>query len=73
MGETHTLSVAWDGALFTFGFDGATTTFDPTVAAPVVGPPESSLKRIGTRVNLIAGPNEGASITATFDNVVVTQ
>ena len=71
VGETHTLSLAWDGALFTFGFDGATTTFDPTVAAPVDGPAGGPFNGIGTRVSGIGGPGEGAFIAVTFDNVVV--
>ena len=70
LGETHTLSLVWDGTrFFTFGFDGNTAKFDSAAVAPVAGPSESPRKRIGTRVSGIAGPNEGAHIKATFDNV----
>ncbi len=71
LGETHTLSLAWDGKrFFTFGFDGNTVKFD-AAAAPVVGPSKSSFKGIGTSVREIGGPNEGAHIKATFDNVML--
>ncbi len=69
LGETHTLSLAWDGEqFFTFGFDGNTVKFD-AAAAPVAGPSKMSLKGINTRVDKIDGPDEGAHIKATFDNV----
>ena len=69
LGETHTLSLAWDGKrFFTFGFDGNTVKFD-AAAAPVAGPSKMSLKGINTRVDKIDGPDEGAHIKATFDNV----
>jgi hypothetical protein len=74
LGETHTLSVAWDGVsqLFTFGVDGVTTTFDPTAAAPVAGPAgPSRFKGLGTRVSGIDTADEGAFIAATFDNVIM--
>lgn len=74
--ETHTLSVAWDGALFTFDFDGVTTTFDPSAApipAPPVAAPREIFNQIGTRLSGIGGPDEGAFIAATFDNVRVTR
>jgi hypothetical protein len=75
LGETHTLSVAWDGTLFTFGVDGVIRIFDPTAdltaAAPPVSKPRQPYKYLGTRVSAIDGPDEGASIAATFDNVVV--
>jgi hypothetical protein len=76
VGETHTLSLAWDGGtVFTFGFDGNTVSFDTPV--PFAGPPfgggtpQFRSKGIGTRMGGVL-PGEGASITATFDNVVVT-
>ena len=69
LGETHTLSLAWDGTrFFTFGFDANTVKFD-AAAAPVAGPSKFSFKGLGTRVSGIGGPDEGAHIKATFDNV----
>jgi hypothetical protein len=69
LGETHTLSIAWDEKrFFTFGFDGNTVKFDAS-AAPVGGPSKGTFKGIGTRVQGVDGPNEGAHIEATFDNV----
>ena len=69
--ETHRLSLAWDGTTFTFGFDDETVEFDPTGVVPVAGPPRFPFKDISTQVNGIDGPDVGASISATFDNVGV--
>jgi len=71
LNETHTLSIDFDGKKFTFGFDDQTLEVDPTSNAPVVGPPHSAYKGIGTRVDGIHGPDEGGFIAATFDNVEV--
>ena len=73
LGETHTLSIAWDEMSneFTFGYDGATNIVDTTAGAPFVGPSQSSFKAIGTRISGISDPDEGGSIAATFDNVMV--
>lgn len=73
LGETHALSIAWDEVSneFTFGFDGATNIFNTTAGAPFVGPSQSPWMVIGTRISGISGPDEGGSITATFDNVMV--
>jgi hypothetical protein len=66
------LSIDFDGKKFTFGFDGRTLEVDPALRAPVVGPPHSAFKGIGTRIGGIDGPDEGGFIAATFDNVEVT-
>ncbi|MEE8212056.1 MAG: hypothetical protein V3T85_09060, partial [Acidiferrobacterales bacterium] len=71
LNETHTLSIDFDGKKFTFGFDGRTLEVDRSSHTPVVGPPHSAFKGIGTRVGQIDGPDEGGFIAATFDNVVV--
>jgi hypothetical protein len=71
LNETHTLSIDFDGKKFTFGFDDRTLLVDPTSNAPVVGPPHSAFKGIGTRVDGIDGPDQGGFIAATFDNVEV--
>ncbi len=78
VGETHTLSIAWSGSathLITLGFDAAPpVVVDPTAGpngAPVGGPPGSPFKAIGTRVRDFNGSAIDASITATFDNVMV--
>jgi hypothetical protein len=71
-GETHTLSLAWNGQSFTFGVDGRTVTVDPTGSAPVVAPPRSGATRVlETCVTEIDHPAKGAFIAATFDNVFV--
>jgi hypothetical protein len=73
LGQTHTLSLAWDGDMqvFTFGFDGETVSLDPTevprVKAPTQGDP---FKGIGTLVFGIDRLEEGAFIAATFDRVI---
>ncbi len=71
LGETHTLSVVWDGSAFTFGMDGATQAFDPKPLAPVVqAVSPNPWMEIGTKIdNATAGT--GGSIRATFDNVYV--
>ena len=76
LGNTYTLSVAWDNIadMFTFGFDANSVNIDPVaLGAPEVGPPQSAnaFKGIGTRVDEIGGASEGAFIAATFDNVEV--
>jgi len=70
LNETHTLSIDFDGKKFTFGFDGRNLEVDPQI--PVVGPPHSAYKGIGTRIGGIDGPDQGGFIAATFDNVEVT-
>ncbi len=64
------MSIDFDGKKFTFGFDGRTAEVDRSSYTPVVGPPHSAFKGIGTRVGGINGPDEGGFIAATFDNVV---
>ena len=73
LGETHTLSIAWDEVSneFTFGYDGTTNTVNTTVGALFVGPSQSPFMVIGTRFSGVSGPDEGGSIAATFDNVMV--
>lgn len=46
----HTLLLTWDGTVFTFGFDGNTTSFDPTPQAPVVAFPRDFFRNLGTRI-----------------------
>lgn len=73
LGETHTLSLGWNGTdRFTFGFDNQSDTFDPTGDLPVAGPANVPIRRIGTRITGIDSDLEGGSITARFDNVAVT-
>ncbi len=72
LNEMHTLSIDFDGQKFNFGFDAVTVVVDPTRHTPVVDPPRSAFKGIGTRIGEIDGPDEGGFIAATFDNVVVT-
>ena len=78
LGETHTLSIAFDfaGKKFIFGFDGDTQEVPiPATFAATILPSQYTartgvpFKGIGTRVSGIDGPNEGAHIKATFDNV----
>ena len=73
LGTTYRLTLDWDGSLFTFGLDNNMVTFDPTLAAPVMGPARAPFMGIGTRINGVGGPTEGAYVEATFDNVKVKQ
>ncbi len=73
LGTTYLLTLDWDGQLFTFGLDNNMVTFDPTLASPNPGPARAPFMGIGTRVNGIAGPAEGAFVEASFDNVKVKQ
>jgi len=69
LGETHKLFLAWDGTMFTFGFDSMKATFNPTSIAPVVTQSRFPFKALATRVTGTGGPSAGGSITAQFDNV----
>ena len=72
LGETHTLSIAWDAAQkkFTFTFDGTPYTYSFDASATIKST-NFPFKAISTRVSEISGPNEGGYISATFDNVYV--
>ena len=71
LGVTYKLTLDWNGSIFTFGLDNNLVTFNPKVAAPVNGPARAPFMGIGTRVNGIGGPAEGAYLAATFDNVEI--
>ena len=58
-------------ALATGNLDRSAAEFDPIPLAPVAAPAQIAFKGIGTRVRSIGAPAEGASISATFDNVRV--
>jgi hypothetical protein len=72
LGETRTLSLAWEeGHGFTCGVDDQTVTVAPPVEAPVLGPARVPFKGMGTHVRGIINPEDSAAIVATFDNVFV--
>ena len=77
--EPHTLSIEFTGTSFIFGFDGDTAEVDVTGFSPNIQPSQYTsrtgfkFKGIGTRVSGIGSPDEGAFISARFDNVVQTR
>ena len=73
LGETHHVSVTWDGSMFTFGFDSQESTLDPANLAPIVAPPGDPFMSVGTFVLVEdeTNPNNGAFIAANLDNVIV--
>ena len=70
LGETHNLSLEWDGSVFTYGMDGTTKTFDPKPGHPVMKPPTGHFKDFQTQVSVQRAGGAGL-IAATFDNIFV--
>ncbi|MCP3871420.1 MAG: hypothetical protein GY703_25610 [Gammaproteobacteria bacterium] len=76
-GQTHTLSISFDGSTFVFGFDEQSATVPISQFTPVVRPSQyfqrtsKRFKGIGTRVSHLSGPYEGGYISARIDNVWV--
>jgi hypothetical protein len=68
-GETHNLSISYDGATsFSFWFDSTNRLFSgPTT----LGVPNTPFKAIGTHVSGISGPDGGGFVSAEFHNVYV--
>jgi len=50
-GQTVTVSIAWDGSMFTFDADGNTATYTPT--GPIYAPIFSNGKTLRTRIDLV--------------------
>lgn len=68
-GETHNLSISYDGTtLFSFWFGSTNRLYSGPTRSEV---PNTSFKTIGTRISDISGPNEGGFVSAEFDNVYV--
>jgi hypothetical protein len=77
IGQTHRLSIDFDGAIFTFKFDGQTALVDARMFSSAIIPSQyfkrtgSRHLGVGTRTVRVSGPHEGAYLMAHFDNVVV--
>jgi hypothetical protein len=70
LGETHTLLLAWDGSVMTYGMDGNLRTFDPKPFVAVVKPRVGPFSDIQAHVFPSQDGGTGY-IAATFDNVNV--
>jgi uncharacterized delta-60 repeat protein len=75
LNEARRFSISWNGLNVTLGCDGEVTSYNPTSDRPIVsgdGSPKGR-KGIGTRVNEVSDATEWAYVSATFDNVVITE
>jgi hypothetical protein len=77
LGETHTLGIAWNGAVFTFTVDGVDTVVDPTdcntyptCQAIVNSTPNVVEKNLSVQLRIKGAGGEGYT-AADFDNVYV--
>jgi hypothetical protein len=73
IGAPYRLSIAWNGSLFTFGFNNTIRTFDPKPYARIMGPPKTPYKGLNVskhkRIGGILNRDGTGSILASFDNV----